>query len=133
MATFKRFEDIEAWQLARVLSKEIFEETQLLPWSKDYKLVAQINDASGSVMNNIVEGYGRGSRLEFVQFLGFSQGSSTETQSQLYQAMDRNYITKDQFEYFYNKAKSIEQKIENLILYLNKTEIKGTKFKGRTN
>lgn len=115
MATFKRFEDIEAWQLARVLSKEIFEETQLSPWNKDHKLVVQINNASGSVMSNIAEGYGRGGRLEFVQFLGFAQGSCTETQSQLYQAIDRNYITKDQFEYFYNKAKSIEQKLR--ILY----------------
>src|SRR6478609_5404775 len=114
MATFNRFEDIEAWQLARELSKEIYVETQQGLFSKDFKLANQINDASGSVMSNIAEGFGRGGRLEFVQFLGFAIGSCNETQSQLYQALDRNYIDRQTFDGFYGKAKIVEQKLDNL-------------------
>jgi four helix bundle protein len=131
MGTFNRFEDIEAWQLARELSREIYHETQQGLFSKDFKLANQINDASGSVMSNIAEGFGRGSRLEFIQFIGFAIGSCNETQSQLYQALDRGYINKQKFDAFYEKAKIVEQKLDNLTNYLNRTEIKGTKFKGR--
>lgn len=106
MGTFNRFEDIEAWKIARELSREIYVETQQGLFSKDFKLMNQINDASGSVMSNIAEGFGRGSRLECIQFLSFAQDSCNETQSQLYHALDRKYIQPERFDYFYHKATS---------------------------
>ena len=72
MATVKRFEDLEIWQMARELENKVFEETQKGKLSKDYKLKDQMNSAAGSIMDNIAEGFGRGSRLEFVQFLSIS-------------------------------------------------------------
>lgn len=75
MATVKRFEDLEIWQMARELENKVFEETQKRKLSKNYKLKDQMNSAAGSIIDNIAEGFGRGSRLEFVQFLSISKGS----------------------------------------------------------
>ncbi|MEJ0106727.1 MAG: four helix bundle protein [Bacteroidota bacterium] len=68
MATVKKFEELEVWQKARELENKIFPLTEVGKLSKDFKLRDQINAASGSVMDNIAEGFGRGSRLEFIQF-----------------------------------------------------------------
>ena len=108
MAAIRRFEDLEIWQKSRLLCSNIFSFIDRNNFSKDYKLVTQINGSSGSVMDNIAEGFGRASRNEFVQFLGFSKGSCDETKSQLYRALDRNYITKVEFDENYNLADEIE-------------------------
>src|SRR3954471_20147899 len=98
MATIKRFEDIEAWKLARELAKEVFKLTLIGRYSKDFKLKDQINSAAGSAMDNIAEGFGRGSRNEFVNFLSIAGGSLTEVKSQLYRALDREYISQQDFD-----------------------------------
>lgn len=97
MATLTKFEDIKAWQKARFFCQEIFliiEQTKL---AKDFKLKEQINGSSGSVMDNIAEGFGRGGNLEFIQFLEISHASACESQSQLYRMLDRKYITEEKF------------------------------------
>lgn len=91
MATIKRFEDLEIWQTARMLSKKVFLLSDVTPFSKDFKFRDQIRDSSGSVMDNIAEGFERSSRLEFVNFLSIAKGSAGETRSQLYRAIDQNY------------------------------------------
>ncbi|GAB3246065.1 four helix bundle protein [Larkinella harenae] len=102
MATVQRFEDLSVWQKARLLADAIYQLTQNGSFSKDYEPINQINRASGSVMDTIAEGFGRGSRAEFKQFLGFSLGSISEVKSQLYRAADeailhpinlKNFIT----------------------------------------
>ncbi len=133
MATVKKFEDLGIWQLSRQLAKEIFDVySSVVPFSKDYKLKDQINASSGSVMDNIAAGFERGGRNEFVNFLSIAKGSTGELQSQLYSALDRNYIIQEQFQKLYNKADQIAKKISDFIIYLNKSEHKGTKFKERT-
>jgi len=97
MATIKRFEDISAWQKARELSKEIYAITKIGRFSKDYELKGQILKASGSIMDNIAEGFERGGKGEFIQFLGIAKGSCGEVRSQLYRALDREYIDKEKF------------------------------------
>lgn len=92
MATINCFEDIKAWQKARILCKEIFELISSTDLSKDYKLKDQINGSSGSAMDNIAEGFGRGGNPEFIQFLEIAHASACECQSQLYRVKDRNYI-----------------------------------------
>ena len=82
-------------------------------------------------MDNIAEGFGRGSRLEFINFLGIAKGSLDESKSQLYRGMDHSLISKSAFELHYQIAETISAKIISLILYLNKTPIKGPKFKDR--
>lgn len=83
MATIKRFEDLEIWQIARRLCKEVFNLTNKGPFLKDFKFRDQIRSSSGSIMDNIAEGFERSSRLEFVNFLSIAKGSAGETRSQL--------------------------------------------------
>lgn len=117
---FNRFEDIDAWQLARVLAQEIYEVTLIGSFSRDFALSDQINRAAGSAMDNIAEGFDVGSNKEFVRFLSYAQRSCSEVQSQLYRACDRSHITEEQFEILYEKASHARSKIGGLINYLKK-------------
>lgn len=92
MATIKRFEDLEIWQDARRLPKEIIFISKNTDLNKDFKLNAQIKDSSGSVMDNIAEGFERNGNIEFRQFLSIAKGSAGETRSQLYRVFDNDYI-----------------------------------------
>jgi four helix bundle protein len=94
MATIQNFEDLKVWQKSRVFCQEIFDLTSVGNFSKDFGLKDQINRASGSIMDNIAEGFGRKGNIEFINFLTYSSGSICESKSQLYRAFDRNYITK---------------------------------------
>jgi four helix bundle protein len=132
MATITRFEDLEVWQLARDLANQIYRTyIQSEAFSKDYKLKEQINASSGSAMDNIAEGFERGGRNEFINFLSISKGSVGEVKSQLYQALDRKYISQQQFDSLYNQAEEVGRKIGAFIKYLNKSPHKGSKFKDR--
>lgn len=128
MATIKQFEDIEAWQQARQMCIEIRKITEQGEFQNDYSLKGQIRRSSGSIMDNIAEGYGRDGSKEFVQFLSFSKGSATEVQSQLYRALDYNYISTETFNVLYNQTNSIIGKLTNLIKYLTSSNIKGNKY-----
>ncbi len=131
MATIKRFEDLESWQLARQLAKAIKQLTMQDNFTHEFKLKEQIKSSSGSVMDNIAEGFGRGSRLEFVQFLSIAKGSADEVKSQLYRVLDYQLISEEVFNNYYQHADVIGAKIYSFMEYLNKTEHKGTKFKDR--
>jgi four helix bundle protein len=124
MATIKRFEDLEIWQLAKELENLIFLETQKIPLSKDYKLKDQMNASTGSIMDNIAEGFGRGGRLEFLQFLSISRGSGNELQSQLYHSKDRNYFTKETFDVLIVRTDILCRKISAMMEYLNQSSVK---------
>jgi four helix bundle protein len=128
MATFKRFEDIEAWQHARILCNEVQVLVTKSDFSKDFGLVRQIKNASGSTMDNIVEGFEREGNAEFKQFLTIAKGSCGETQSQLYRALDYKYITDEEFKKVYDIAEHTKALLKGLINYLKKTDLKGNKF-----
>ncbi|MBI4930751.1 MAG: four helix bundle protein [Bacteroidetes bacterium] len=129
MATIKQFEDLECWKLARQLSDLIFTLTEKGAFVKDFGFKNQIKDASGSVMDNIAEGFGRGGNREFVIFLGYAIGSANEVQSQLYRALDWKYISQVEFKENYELAETIIAKSGSLINYLNNSQHKGEKFK----
>ena len=131
MATIRSFEDLEAWKKARLLSKEIWKVSQVGTLSRDYKLKDQINSASGSAMDNIAEGFGRAGRTEFVNFLSIAKGSNDETKSQLYRALDREHIDEENFNRLYALAEEVGKTINGLFEYLNKSNLKGVKFKDR--
>ena len=94
---------------------------------KSYRLIHQIEGSSGSIMDNIAEGFERGTKLEFIQFLGYSKGSCGEFRSQLYRALDRNYLTQAEFEELYQLAIRISSLLQKFIEYLLKTEISGNR------
>ena len=104
MAKIERFEDIKAWQQARVLTNMVYDVTEAGTFARDFGLRDQIRRAAGSIMHNIAEGFGAGSDAEFIRFLKYARRSATEVQSQLYLAQDRKYLNADQFQSLYDKA-----------------------------
>ena len=98
MGRVEQFEDLVAWQKARELTKQIYSLTNQGPFSKDFGLRDQIRRASVSIMSNLAEGFGRGGRSEFHQFVVIAKGSCAEVRSQLYVALDVGYITQEQFD-----------------------------------
>ncbi len=131
MATITRFEDLEIWKEARRLALVIYEYTYLETFSKDFRFKDQIRAASGSVMDNIAEGFERSSRLEFINFLSISKGSCGEVKSQLFRAKDLKYISEEKFAEAYSGYDKLASSIAGFINYLNQSEIKGQKFKDR--
>jgi four helix bundle protein len=131
MATILRFEDLEIWQLARGLAKEIFILSKIGMLSKDFALKDQMNRSVGSIMDNIAEGFGRSSRLEFIQFLSIAAGSAAELQSQIYRCYDKEYMDEASFNDLAEKTNAVYKKINGFIKYLNTSIIKGAKFKER--
>jgi len=129
MSTIHCFEDILAWQKARILCKKIYDFTRKNSFSKDFKLVDQIKGSSGSAMDNIAEGFERGGNKEFIQFLYISKGSAGETRSQLYRALDNEYISQTEFQQAYDLAMEVSRLLSGFINHLKNSEIKGEKFK----
>ena len=131
MATIQRFEDLEIWQLARELCKKIYPLSFGEPISKDFRFKDQIRGTCGSVMDNIAEGFGRGSKLEFINALTTAKGELDELKSQLYRGLDIHYFSQILFDELYELANLLTKKITSFINYLNKTAIRGQKFKER--
>jgi four helix bundle protein len=129
MATFQKFIEIEAWQKARELTKEIYRITKRKPFSHDFELRAQIRNASLSVMSNIAEGFDRNGNAEFIQFLSIAKGSAAEVVAQLYAALDQEYVTTEEFERVNELATETGRKIGALMSYLRKSGIRGAKFR----
>lgn len=117
--TIKRFEDIESWQLARELTRMVYQLTENEKIGRDFGLKDQITRAAGSVMHNIAEGFDAGTNPEFIRFLRFAKRSATEVQSQLYIALDRAYISQDQFDETYEQARLTRAKVGAFINYLS--------------
>lgn len=129
MATIKKFEELEIWQTARKLSKEICPVLENLQESKNYKLKEQLDGSVGSVMDNIAEGFERDGNREFIQFLAISKGSIGEVKSQLYRAYDRKALNENELNEFQIKCGELAAKIAKFMFYLNNTNYKGNKYK----
>jgi four helix bundle protein len=128
MATIQGFEELECWQSARDLCKKIYHFTYKDKFSKDFAIKNQIRESSGSVMDNIAEGYNRGGNKEFNQFLSIARGSLGEVISQLYRSSDQNYITNEEFEVVMELSDKTVRKISGLMNYLKGSNLKGYKY-----
>jgi 2-aminomuconate deaminase len=132
MATIQRFQDLEIWQLARQLENDIFVILKEGLLAKDFSIKDQMSRSAGSIMDNIAEGFGRGGRNEFIQFLSIAKASAAELQSQLTRCLDRSYINQEVFQKLDSSTLLIGNKIGALIRHLNEAEIKGQKFLNRS-
>jgi four helix bundle protein len=129
MATIRQFEDIQAWQRARELTRAIYGCTRSGTFAADSQLRGQIRRAATSVMSNIAEGFERSGTGEFIQFLAVAKGSTGEVESHLYIALDEAYITADQFKQLRSLTTSTKGLIAGFMHYLRQTAVKGVKFK----
>ena len=129
--TLTSFEDLEIWQEAREIAKVVREFTRRESFRKDYRFCSQINSSSGSVMDNIAEGFERDGHKEFIQFLYIAKASNGETRSQAYRAFDADFISKEELNDVLERTQSIKNKTLKLINYLKKNEQKGSKYVNR--
>jgi four helix bundle protein len=114
-----RFEEIQAWQEARILVQMVYEAVKANgAFCKDYRLVNQIQSAAVSAMSNIAEGFARKSNKEFIQFLFIAKSSVAEVQSQLYVTLDQKYVQQSTFERIYSQAEKVSKIISGFIKYL---------------
>lgn len=93
----EQFEELVAWQKARELARKTYEVTRKGMFAKDFGLSGQIQRAAVSVMSNIAEGFERGGRAEFHQFLSVARASCAEVRSHLYIAFDVGYLRQEEF------------------------------------
>jgi four helix bundle protein len=120
MPTFKRFEDIQAWQKAKILIKQIYLATAVEGFARDFELRNQIRRSSVSISANIAEGQGRRTDKDFAHFLNISLGSIAETKSHLYLAFDLGYINKELFDEIYGKLDEVGRMVFALSNHLRK-------------
>ena len=128
MSKIQKFEDLQVWQKARIicnLIEELFQTTKL---GTNFALRNQMERSSGSIMDNIAEGFGRSGNKEFNNFLSYAKGSCTELKSQIYRSFDKNLINKDHFDNLMLLTEEEINKIGAFMRYLRTTEYKGQKF-----
>ncbi|MDQ8013080.1 MAG: four helix bundle protein [Flavobacterium nitrogenifigens] len=129
MAKIEKFEDLEIWRLAREICLQIEFLIQNTNLKTNYSLRDQIDRSSGSIMDNIAEGFERNGNREFIIFLSIAKGSAGEVKSQSYRAFDKKLINQEQHLKLNEKVELVKNKIGAMMNYLNKCEIKGLKFK----
>ena len=125
----KTFEDMEVWKEARRLTQRIYHLTKNEDFAKDFGLRDQIRRAAVSIMSNIAEGFERGGNQEFVQFLYVAKASCGEVRSQIYVALDQNYVANIEVGELTKSFKRLSSMISNLTTYLRKSGMKGEKFR----
>ncbi len=125
----KYFEDLEVWQEARQLTRQVYRLTENSRFSKDFGLSNQIQRAAVSIMSNVAEGFERGGNQEFIQFLYIAKGSCGEVRSQLYVALDQGYVAQKESDELIKSCRHLSVMISNLIDYLKRSGMKGEKFK----
>ena len=128
MGTILIFEDLEIWQLSRQQALDIYQIYNQESFSKDWGLKNQINAASGSVMDNIAEGFERSGNKEFIHFLLIAKGSNGEVRSQLCRTIDRNYLVREKYDDLKIKNETLSKKITSFIKYLKESDRKGFRY-----
>jgi len=125
----KKFEELESWKKARKLTNTVYEATASGSFTRDFALKDQIRRASISILSNIAEGFERGGDKEFLQFLAIAKGSCGEVRAQLYIAGDQGYLPQALFTRLIDNANEIGRLISGMMKYLNKSELKGSKYR----
>ncbi|OQA42180.1 MAG: hypothetical protein BWY52_02299 [Chloroflexi bacterium ADurb.Bin325] len=119
MATIERFEDIEAWKVARALTQQVYQVSQRGEFARDYGLRDQMRRAAVSIMSNIAEGFESRTTALFVDYLGRAKGSAGELRAQLYVALDAGYISQEEFNRLKSEAALCSRLVSRFISYLD--------------
>ena len=127
MSKVSKFEDLEIFQSARKLCKEVYEITNGGEFHKDIRFVQQIHASAGSVMDNIAEGYEREGNKEFINFLYIAQGSCGEVRSQIIRASDVGFIDNDTSTRLYNDCIGLSKAISAFVKSLKTSGYRGSK------
>ena len=127
MSKVQKFEELDIFQKARDLCKEVYAITKGGEFHKDSRFVQQIHAAAGSVMDNIAEGFERDGNKEFINFLYFAKGSCGEVRSQLIRASDVGYIDNETAKRLYNDCLNLSKSIAKFIASLRMSPITGLK------
>lgn len=129
MAKIEKFEDLEIWKMAREICQYVDYLIQNTNLKSNYSIKDQMDRSSGSIMDNIAEGFERNGNREFIQFLSIAKGSSGELKSQSYRSFDKKLISEEQHLKLNQIVELEKNKIAAMMNYLNNCEIKGLKFK----
>ena len=132
MSKAQKFEELEIFQSARNLCKEVYAITKEGGFNKDIRFAQQIHASAGSVMDNIAEGFEREGNKEFINFLYIAKGSCGEVRSQIIRASDVGYIDNDTATRLYNNCTSLSKAISKFIKTLKESGLAGSKFKGQS-
>ena len=124
----QRFEDLIVWQKARTLAKEVYSLSKMKGIKEDFGLKDQILNSSGSIPDNIAEGFERNGNKEFRQFLSIAKGSAGELRSQFYRIYDRGIFNEEEFNYFKNSVIEISKMLNSMMNKISMSNYKGTKY-----
>jgi len=116
----RKFEDLVAWQKARELTRAVYQVSASGAFAKDFGLRDQVRRSAVSVMSNLAEGFERGSRSEFHQFLSIAKASCAELRSQFYVALDTQYLDHPAFLRLLSQAEEVARIIGGLRVAVQK-------------
>jgi four helix bundle protein len=129
MAKIERFQDLEAWKMARRITNKVYGISRQDKFARDFTLCNQIRRAAISILSNIAEGFERNGDKEFLQFLSVAKASAAEVYAQLYVALDQKYIDEAQFNEIAGDLEETGRIIGGLMKYLQQSEMRGSKFR----
>lgn len=129
MSKVNRFEDLEVWKIGRLVARETWLLTREEPWKHHYDIINQILRSSGSIPDNIAEGFEREGNKKFLQFLSIAKGSCGEYRSQLYRALDRELLSSTEFLSKKDEAEMLSGKISRLMAAIRRSDFTGAKYK----
>ena len=129
MSTIKTFEELDAWKVSRELCNKVGLLIDSGCFKNNFRLIGQVEGSSGSIMDNIAEGFERDGRLELRQFLSIAKGSAGEARSQLYRALDRGHLAQEEFESLNREVVDIIKMLHGFMEYLNSQDMRGRKYR----
>jgi four helix bundle protein len=118
MTTITRFEEIEAWQTARELTRQIYTLTRSGQFARDFGLCDQMRRAAVSVLSSIAEGFESRTSTLFREYLGRAKASAGELRAQAYVALDAGYLDQADFKVLYELCDKCSRQISRFMQYL---------------
>lgn len=126
---YRRFEDLPVWQAARNLTKLTYRLSRRYAFDRDRGLRLELRENARSVMNNIAEGFERGSNAEFVQFLGYAKGSAGELRSGTYRGLDQDCLSPLDHQKLHDECVNVSTQLANFMTFLKASPLRGSRMK----